>query len=52
MGTGLRMQGRWRLELLPYAEKFAYVPVIAKALELVRKRERDPLAGILVSSGK
>ena len=43
VALGLRMQGRWRLELLPYAEKFRKVPTIREALLLVAKRKRDPL---------
>ena len=44
VALGLRMQGRWRLELLPYAKKYRKVPVIREALELVAKRQRDPVA--------
>jgi hypothetical protein len=44
VALGLRMQGRWRQELLPFAKEHRGVPVIRAALELVAVRERDPLA--------
>ena len=51
VALGLRMMGIWREKLLPYAEKYRKVPVIREALELVAKRERDPLAGMVREAG-
>ena len=44
VAKGLRMQGAWREELLPYSRKHKHIPIINSALVLVAKRQRDPLA--------
>ena len=45
VARGMRMQGTWREKLLPYVEQHRGLPVVREALELVAKRQRDPLAG-------
>ncbi len=47
VALGLRMQGRWREYLVPYARAYGDIKVIAKAVELVRKRQRDPLRSLV-----
>jgi hypothetical protein len=44
VAKGLRMQGRWREHLLPFAERYTEIPEIRAALELVARRKRDPVA--------
>jgi hypothetical protein len=44
VAKGLRMQGGWRENLLPFAERFKDLPAVREALALVSKRERDPLS--------
>jgi hypothetical protein len=44
VAKGLRMRGRFRNLLIPFAEKYRTVVVIRDALELVAKRQSDGLA--------
>ena len=44
VALGLRMQGGWREDLLPFADEHRDVPVIREALTLVARRQRDPIA--------
>ena len=44
VALGLRMQGQWRHDLLPFADRHRDLPVIREALHLVARRRRDPLA--------
>lgn len=44
VALGLRMQGQWRHDLLPFAKQHRDVPLIRAALELVAVRKRDPMA--------
>ena len=43
VALGLRMQGSWREYLLPYVRAHGRNEVISEAVELIRKRKRDPL---------
>ena len=43
VALGLRMQGAWRQYLVPYVRAHGGVGIVAEAVRLVRKRERDPL---------
>ena len=43
VALGLRMRGTWREYLLPFVDKHKDVPVIAEAVALVKRRERDKL---------
>jgi len=43
VAKGLRMQGRWREHLLPFASRFSSLPEVRDALELVARRKRDPV---------
>jgi hypothetical protein len=43
VALGLRMQGRWREYLVPYARAHRRNRVISDATQLVRKRKNDPL---------
>jgi hypothetical protein len=44
VALGLRMQGRWREHLVPYARAHSRNRVISDAVQLVRKRKNDPLS--------
>jgi hypothetical protein len=44
VALGLRMQGRWREHLVPYARAHRRNRVISDAIQLVRKRKNDPLS--------
>jgi hypothetical protein len=44
VALGLRMQGRWREYLVPYARAHGKNTVISDAIHLVRKRKNDPLS--------
>jgi len=55
VARGMRMQGSWREMLLPYVERHWNVAAVRAALELVAKRQRDPLtpaARRVLSSGE
>ena len=43
VALGLRMQGSWREYLLPYVRSHGQTKIVADAVKLVRKRQRDPL---------
>lgn len=47
VALGLRMQGAWRRYLMPYVRAHGDVGIVADAVQLVRKRERDPLQGLV-----
>jgi hypothetical protein len=44
VATGLRTTGSWRENLLPFAARHRDLPVIRESLELIAKRQRDPLS--------
>jgi hypothetical protein len=44
VAKGLRTRGRWRELLLPYAEAHRDDPAVRGSLELLARREVDPLA--------
>lgn len=47
VALGLRMQGAWRRYLVPYVQAHGRVVVVADSVRLVRKRQRDPLSGLV-----
>ena len=43
VALGLRMQGSWREHLVPYVRAHGRNSVVSDAVQLVRKRKKDPL---------
>jgi len=43
VALGLRMQGSWREYLLPYVRAHGRRKIVSDAVQLVRKRKKDPL---------
>jgi hypothetical protein len=47
VALGLRMQGSWREYLVPYVRAHGTNRTISDAVDLVRKRKRDPLSNAI-----